>query len=47
MEAVEGDGIIEYQMALVWKMSLVVRNPVFGVFDQVRHKPGCAATEYV
>ena len=26
-------------------MSLVVRNPVFGVSDQVRHKPGCTATE--
>ena len=27
------------------QMSLVVRKPVFGVSDQVRHKPGCAATE--
>ena len=26
-------------------MSLVVRKPVFGVSDQVRHKPGCAVTE--
>ena len=26
-------------------MSLVVRKPVFGVPDQVRHKPGCTATE--
>ena len=26
-------------------MSLVVIKPVFGVFDQVRHKPGCTATE--
>ena len=25
-------------------MSLVVRKPVFGVFDQVPHKPGCTAT---
>ena len=25
--------------------SLVTRKPVFGVCDQVRHKPGCAATE--
>ena len=24
---------------------LVVRNPVFGVSDQVQHKPGCAFTE--
>ena len=22
-----------------------MRKPVFGVFDQVRHKPACAATE--
>ena len=27
------------------KMSLVVRKPVFGVSDQVRHKPGCTATK--
>ena len=26
-------------------MSLVVRKPVFGVFDLVRRKPGCAVTE--
>ena len=26
-------------------MSLVVRKPVFGVSDQVRHKPGCTTTE--
>ena len=26
-------------------MSLVVRKPVFGVFDQVRHKPGCTIIE--
>ena len=26
-------------------MSLVVRKPVFGGSDQVRHKPGCAITE--
>ena len=26
-------------------MSLVVRKLVFGVSDQVRHKPGCATTE--
>ena len=25
--------------------SLVMRNPVFGVPDQVRHKPDCTATE--
>ena len=27
------------------KMSLVVRKTVFGVSDQVRHKPGCTVTE--
>ena len=26
-------------------MSLLVRKLVFGVFDQVPHKPGCTATE--
>ena len=26
-----------------FNMSLVVRKPVFGVSDQVRHKPGCTA----
>ena len=26
-------------------MSLVVRKPVFGVSNQVRHKPGCTTTE--
>ena len=28
-------------------MCLVVRKPVFGVSDHVRHKPGCTTTEYV
>ena len=27
------------------KMSLVTRKPVFVVFDQIRHKPACAAKE--
>ena len=27
------------------KMSPVLRKPVFGVSDQVRHKPGCTATQ--
>ena len=27
------------------KMSLVMRKPVFGGSDQVRHKRGCTATE--
>ena len=29
----------------IYDLSLVVRKPVFGVSDQVRHKPGCTATE--
>ena len=29
----------------IYHMSLVVRKPVFGVSDLVRHKPGCAITE--
>ena len=32
-------------VALQADLSLVVRKPVFGVSDQVRHKPGCTATE--
>ena len=28
-----------------WYLSLVLRKPVFGISDQVRHKPGCTATE--
>ena len=28
-----------------YHMSLVVRKLVFGVSDQVQHKPGCTATE--
>ena len=27
------------------EVSLVVRKAVFGISDQVRHKPGCTATE--
>ena len=30
---------------LTHQMSWVMRNPVFGVSDQVKHKPGCTATE--
>ena len=32
-------------LSLQGHMSLVVRKPVFGVSDQVRHKPGCTTTE--
>ena len=28
-----------------FNMSLVVRKPVFGVFDQVRYKLGCTTTQ--
>ena len=30
---------------MLYYMSLVLRKPVFGVSDQVRHKLGCTATE--
>ena len=33
------------QSSNIDQMSLVVRKPVFGVSDQVRHKPGCTAIE--
>ena len=40
---------IAIQLYTKWQteehMSLVMRKPVFGVFDQVRLKPTCAATE--
>ena len=32
----------DYRLA---NLRLVVRKPVFGVSDQIRHKPGCTATE--
>ena len=32
-------------LALQGYMSLITRKPVFKVFDQVRHKPACTATE--
>ena len=32
-------------MISLFNMSLVLRKPVFGVFDQVRYKPGCTAAE--
>ena len=30
---------------VVCKLSLVTRKPVFGIFDQVRHKPAYTAKE--
>ena len=38
------DDVMCELVLLLENMSLVVRKPVFGVSDQVRHKPGCAAT---
>ena len=32
-------------LLLTDRISLVARKPVFGVSDQVRHKPGCTAAE--
>ena len=37
------DSVIDDQG--IYNMSLVLRKPIFGVSDQVRHKPGCAITE--
>ena len=45
------DGAMHKQQTLfsnahcIQKLSLVVRKPIFGVSDQVGHKPDCAATE--
>ena len=41
----ESDFILSQLPKGILYMSLVVRKPVFGVSDQVRHKPGCTATE--
>ena len=35
----------EEKCFLYQHLSLVTRKPVFGVCDQLRHKPACAATE--
>ena len=35
----------EAVLTRVHNLSRVVRNLVFGVSDQVRHKPGCTTTE--
>ena len=40
-----GEGVGGQVVGMLHYMSLVVRKPVFGVSDQVRHKPGCTATE--
>ena len=47
-EKVEQQQLREYEeqvVRLVFHMSHVTRKPVFGVFDQVRLKRVCAATE--
>ena len=38
-------GPLGYGTPLPIHISLVVRKPVFGVSDQVPHKPGCTVTE--
>ena len=35
----------KFLLTRLYHLSLVVRKPVFGVFDLVPHKPGCTATE--
>ena len=39
------DKIEEYPSLTIKYMNLVMRKPVFGVSDQVRHKPRCTAAE--
>ena len=40
-------GLVSFviQGKMLFNMSLVVRKPVFGISDQVRHKPGCTIKE--
>ena len=47
LEANKGDMSYFYKQEEVniFHMSLILRKPVFGVSDQVQHKPGCTATE--
>ena len=40
-----GEVVLSTKVLFRLHMSLVVRKPVFGVSDQVRHKSGCTATE--
>ena len=40
------DEDFNFKEGSIWSyMSLIVRKPVLGVSDQVRHKLGCTATE--
>ena len=41
----EMSGMYKHTVFTYHYLSLVVRKPVFRVSDQVRHKPGCTATE--
>ena len=47
IESFSVENIFRYEKRQLLKISisLVTRNPVFGVFDQGRHKAACAATE--
>ena len=36
---------LSIRTSYLYKMSLVVRIPVFGVSDQALHKPGCTTTQ--
>ena len=35
---------VEPDQHVCYQMNRVMRKPVFGVSDQVRHKPGCSTT---
>ena len=37
--------IFAFLQVIHYHLSLVVRKPVFGVSDQVRHKPGCTVIQ--
>ena len=41
----DANDVVTYTLVRKYSLRLVVRKPVFGVSDQVRHKPGCTATE--
>ena len=38
-------GVFRVVVYTIRQMSLVVRKPVFGISDQVQHKPDCTATD--
>ena len=45
LEGCPAPGLGPDRIKVEYNMSLVARKPVFGVSDQVRHKPGCTAIE--